>query len=461
MKKSEQFFTALLVPVDYLMILLAGFLAYQTRFASQVTEIRPIMFSLPLAKYFLIVAVVAALWILIFSLVGLYNIRKIRRLIDDLSGAFLGVSTGTTAVIVYIFFRQELFSSRYIIIAAWFLSIITVTFGRFMIRTLQKRLYRYNIGVHRLVIVGNNTVSHKIANFLSSSRKTGYKIVSHIKKYDHSTLNILENINKKFGIDEMIQAEPSLGKNNVLDLIDFCDKRKIKYKFIPDLFETQATNIETMTISGYPIIEMKRTRLDGWGQIYKRVIDIVGAVFGIVVLSPIFVIISTIIKLDSRGPIFVRLRRVGVEGEFDLYKFRSMVQNAHKMKKNLLKYSERRGPLFKMKDDPRVTRVGKFLRRFRLDEFPQLFNVFKGEMSLIGPRPHEPEEVAQYQKHHFRVLTIKPGMSGMAQVSGASDLDFEDEVKLDTYYIENWSLKMDLQILFKTFFVMFKTHGAF
>lgn len=461
MKKSELIFTAILIPVDFLMVLIAATLAYYSRFTSQATEIRPVMFDLPYDRYMFLVLIVAAAWIVIFALIGLYNIKKIRKFVDDLAGAFLGVSAGVMGLIIYVFFQQELFSSRYIIIAAWLLSIITVTFGRFAVRSLQKLLYRYSIGIHRVVIVGRNQASQKIIRSMTSKPSSGFILVSNIKNYGPETAGILEKINRKPGIDELIQADPKLPKSANLTLINFCDERKIAYKFIPDLFETQATNICTKTISGFPIIEMMQTPLDGWGQILKRAIDIIGSVFGLIILSPMFLIIAMAIKLNSPGSVFVKLRRVGAEKEFNLYKFRSMIKDAHKMKKDLLKFSERKGPLFKMANDPRVTGVGKFLRKYRLDEFPQLFNVFLGQMSLIGPRPHEPEEVAQYKRHHKKVLAIKPGMSGMAQISGASDIDFEDEVKLDTYYIENWSLKLDLQIFLKTFVVVFKAQKTY
>ena len=147
---------------------------------------------------------------------------------------------------------------------------------------------------------------------------------------------------------------------------------------------------------------------------------------------------------------------------FKLYKFRSMIEGAHDLKKDLLKYNERKdgGPLFKMRNDPRVTRVGRVLRKTRIDEFPQLFNVLKGEMSLVGPRPHEPEEVAQYEKHHKKLLAIKPGMTGMAQIYGSSDLPFEQETKLDTYYIENWSLFLDIKILLRTLALLLRDRSA-
>ena len=155
------------------------------------------------------------------------------------------------------------------------------------------------------------------------------------------------------------------------------------------------------------------------------------------------------------------LKRISQRQEFDLYKFRSMIKNAEELKKNLMEYNERKdGPLFKMKNDPRITRIGRFLRKYRIDELPQLFNVLRGEMSLVGPRPHQPDEIEKYEKHHKKVLLIKPGMTGMAQISGSSDLPFEEEVKLDTYYIENWSLSKDIYILLKTLIVLFKDRSA-
>ncbi|MEK7493684.1 MAG: sugar transferase, partial [Patescibacteria group bacterium] len=171
---------------------------------------------------------------------------------------------------------------------------------------------------------------------------------------------------------------------------------------------------------------------------------------------------AVLIKLDSEGPVFVALDRITLGKKFAMYKFRSMVDNAHEMKDQLTEFNERKdgGPLFKMHDDPRITRVGRFLRKTRIDELPQLFNVLKGEMSLVGPRPHEPEEVGQYERHHKKLLVVKAGMTGMAQISGSSNLPFEEEVKLDTYYIENWSLFLDIKILLKTIILVFRDRSA-
>ena len=226
----------------------------------------------------------------------------------------------------------------------------------------------------------------------------------------------------------------------------------------------QKTNIEVQSAVGIPIITLKPTPLDGWGGILKRLFDIVGALFGLIIFSPIFLIIAIAIKLDSKGTIIFkylddgsRVKRVGEKGElFNFYKFRSMYPNTHNLRyTELADQNVREGsPMVKIKDDPRITKVGKFIRKTSLDELPQLWNVLKGEMSLVGPRPHLPEEVAKYKNHHKFVLSLKPGITGLAQISGRSNLDFEKEIQLDTYYIETWSIWLDIKIIIKTFGVV-------
>ena len=210
------------------------------------------------------------------------------------------------------------------------------------------------------------------------------------------------------------------------------------------------------------MIEIKRTPLDGWGRILKRITDTFSSAIILLVLSPLLICVAIIIKLDSPGPVFYRSERVGErERRFGLYKFRSMVENAHAMKPELMKYNERNdGPLFKMKNDPRITRFGKFIRRTSLDELPQLYNILRGEMSMVGPRPHEPEEVRRYQKEQRKLLAIKPGITGLAQISGRSELNFNEEARLDIYYIEHWSPLLDFKILLRTPWVVLSAKSA-
>lgn len=196
-------------------------------------------------------------------------------------------------------------------------------------------------------------------------------------------------------------------------------------------------------------------------EICKRIIDIIGAGSGLLLLSPVIAIVACAVKFTSKGPVFFSQKRVGKKGQlFDMYKFRSMVVNAEELKEKLANQNEMSGPMFKMKDDPRVTKVGKFIRKTSLDELPQLWNILKGDMSLVGPRPSLPKEVNQFEKWMYKRLTVKPGLTCYWQVSGRNNIDFEDWMKLDISYVEDRNLWIDIKLIFKTFFVLFGDKNA-
>lgn len=208
-------------------------------------------------------------------------------------------------------------------------------------------------------------------------------------------------------------------------------------------------------------VENESTRGFSFYEVIKRVIDVVCSFVGVLVLSPLFIIIAIIIKFTSKGPVFFSQKRVGRDGkEFKMYKFRSMVVNAEELKEKLVAQNEMSGPMFKMKDDPRVTRVGKFIRKTSIDELPQLFNVLKGDMSLVGPRPSLPKEVAQFEDWMYRRLEVKPGLTCYWQVSGRNNIDFEDWMKLDIKYVDERNLWIDIRLIFKTVGVLFGDKNA-
>ena len=193
----------------------------------------------------------------------------------------------------------------------------------------------------------------------------------------------------------------------------------------------------------------------------KRLLDIICSLLGLIILSPVLLIVAILIKLESKGPVVFSQKRVGLNGEeFKMYKFRSMVQNAEELKEKLAKQNEMSGPMFKMKDDPRVTKVGKFIRKTSIDEIPQLINVLKGDMSLVGPRPSLPKEVEKFEPWMLDRLSVKPGLTCYWQVSGRNNIDFEDWMKLDLQYVEDRSFLVDLKLIFKTFFVLFGDKNA-
>lgn len=467
MKKSELMFNVLLVPIDFLMIILAGVLAYYVRFAPQIAVLRPVGFEMDYASFMEIIFAMAPIFIGFLAFFGLYSLSSVRKFWREMLRVIAGVSASFMFILFMIFLFREEFPSRFIFFAAWLLAILTIVVGRTVVRFVQGYAARkYSFGFHRLVLVGSNTIMKTIQNEINHNRTLGYKVVRKLKKLD---IELLGKLYKDPGIDEIILCSSDMDKDEVQMLLDFCREKNIVFKFVPDMFQSQAALFEMETLSDITLIEVKRTPLDGWGRVIKRVIDLVLSLVAIVVLSPLFLLVALGVKLDSAGPVYARLDRVGQGKKFKLYKFRSMYRGAHRMKYNpdgtlseeFKKLNERgEGPLFKTHHDPRVTRFGKFIRRTRLDEFPQLFNVLRGEMSLVGPRPHEPEEVAKYEKRHRKLLTIKPGITGMSQVNGSSDLDFEREVKLDVYYIENWSLFLDLTLLVKTFLIFLEGDDA-
>lgn len=463
MKRSELIFTAILVPVDFVMLVLAGLVAYGLRTSSLIAQWRPVMFSfnLPFERYFGLVFLVSLIWLAVFGFVGLYSMKRNNKLIEEFIRIVVAASAGLMVVIVYIFIKREFFDSRFLILGAWMLAIFFVSWGRLLVRAVQKYLIgRYNFGVHNVVVVGGDGISQEIIAEIQSRPSLGYRLTKYFENLD------LEEINKTatdFCVDDVILANPDFPREKVLELIDFCEEEKINFKFVPNLFQALTTNIDFDTLAAVPLIELKRTALDGWGKIIKRMIDIFGATFAMIIFSPIMAAIAILIKLDSRGPVIYKNERVGPKKNFNTYKFRSMKiehctgflydrsGQADSFENELIeKQSSRSGPVYKIAHDPRRTALGRFLEKTSLDELPQFFNVLLGNMSLVGPRPHQPKEVAKYEKWHKKVFNIKPGVTGLAQISGRSEIDFDEEVKIDTYYIENWSLGLDFKILLKT-----------
>ncbi|MFX1821901.1 sugar transferase [Pseudarthrobacter sp. CC4] len=230
----------------------------------------------------------------------------------------------------------------------------------------------------------------------------------------------------------------------------------------PALTDIAGPRIHTQQVAGLPLIHVTTPTLEGGQRVVKRLFDVTVSGLLIVLSAPVMLFVAALIKLDDKGPIFFKQERVGIEGiPFRMYKFRSMVTDAEQRLKDLRHRTDGNGVLFKMKNDPRVTRVGQFLRKFSLDELPQLFNIFSGSMSLVGPRPPLPSEVEEYEHDVRRRLLVKPGLTGLWQVSGRSDLSWQDSVRLDLYYVENWSLAGDLLILIKTFRAVFRSAGAY
>lgn len=461
MRRLDIITAAISVPLDFAMVLLAALTAYSLRFSGSIAALRPAIAELPSRDFFALSLGIAVLWVLCMAIAGLYSFRP-RQAIAEVGRIIIASSAAVTTIILTIFFRRELFSSRFIVLAGWLLAILYITVARIIVRAVVSMLKRRGIGLQKLVVIGSGSIADQIISDLYAGRREGFVLVGRIPEFDANGQTQLNAMIAEKHPDALLLATASLPQADLLVLLNVSEREHLDFAYVADLFATHAGHLEVRTMFGQPVVEVKRTRLDGWGRIWKRTFDIVVAAVLLAILLPFFIIFGLLIVLDSRGPIFARLVRTGErEKPFTLVKFRSMIQNAHALKPTLMDKNERGdGPLFKMAHDPRVTRVGRFLRRTSIDELPQLWNVLAGQMSLIGPRPHEPEEVARYQPWHRKLLTIKPGMTGMAQVNGRASLSFDDEARLDIAYLENWSFATDLMILLRTFRVVFSRRAA-
>ncbi len=459
MRRLDLALTALLPPLDLIALLAAATTAYALRVSQPFLEARPILQEIPFTDYLLTSLPFILVWMGCYLLAGLYSAKR-TPLWQDFGRIVLASTAGVMILIATIFFRREVTASRFLVLAVWGLAIGYSFIGRILIRTARYILLSRGVGHQCLAIIGTGHVADSLSFLYKQRPSLGYTVVKRYKAWNKAVREELKELHDKRRVDGVLLAEPSPSKEEALDLIAFTEEQHLTFRYLADTFAARFTRIDVSTEEGIPIIEPKRTPLDGWGRITKRVFDVIVASLMLAIASPIMIITAILIKLDSRGTVFFsklpngkNVERVGEHGHpFHYFKFRSMVADQHFMRYNELADLNMRvdGPLVKTKNDPRITRVGRVIRKWSIDELPELILVILGRMSLVGPRPHYPEEVAKYTPEQRRVLGIKPGITGMAQVSGRSDLTFDEEVRLDTWYIEHWSLWLDLVILFKT-----------
>ena len=469
MKRSELAFTLARVPTDFLALAAAGTAAYYSRFFPAFTALRPVVFDLSFERYLAFLFPVVCVWILVFAFAGLYSTR-LKSISHEFVRLALACSSSMAIVFAISFFSRILFESRFIALAAWIFSVLFVFLMRLSIRGLQRSLLWLGIGVHRIILIGHTSASKTLKELFEKNLRFGYQVVASFPSFTKEVTEKIRKLKHQDKADEIFLADPEASKQTVLELLQFSDTEHLEFSYSADLFAAAIGRSYVHTYAGIPIIEVKKTPLDGWGAIYKRGFDIMGSTVLILLTLPVQLLTAVALFIEQPGNVFfsrfpngAKAQRVGLRGKpFPYFKFRSMIKNAHLLRHDpefLKKYGNERegGPLFKLKDDPRVTPVGRFIRKYSVDEIPEFYLVLIGRMSLVGPRPHLPEEVEHYKPHHKKVLTIRPGITGMAQTSGRAELDFEDEVRLDTYYIEHWSPWLDLYLLLKTpWVVLFK-----
>ncbi|CUT02926.1 undecaprenyl-phosphate glucose phosphotransferase [Candidatus Chrysopegis kryptomonas] len=409
-------------------------------------------------EFLIPMVVISVYWLILFWLFGLYQSWYAKSRLDEVISILKTVTFGVLFLFFAIFIddisTNAPANSRLLILIYWFLMLFFTSVGRVGIRTLQRKLLEKGIGARNTLIVGFNEKGKEIFDLLKKYPALGYRVVGFIRTDkrrggEYAGVKVLGNVDgineiiKKYDVKEIIFALDSNEHDKLLDLIGRCDE-EVNFKIVPDLYDAISGLARTNQIYGFPLIEIMPELMKPWEKVAKRLIDIVVSLVVLVVGLPLWILIAILIKLDSRGPIIYKQERVGKDGKiFTLYKFRSMYENAEAMT----------GPTWATKNDPRVTRIGKILRKLHLDEIPQFFNVLKGDMSLIGPRPERPMFVEKLSKEiplYKRRLKVKPGITGWAQVKYKYDESIEDvkkKLQYDLFYIENMSLRMDLKII--------------
>jgi exopolysaccharide biosynthesis polyprenyl glycosylphosphotransferase len=469
MKKSELIFNLVSIPVDAISLALAGIVSFNLR-KHFLEVVGPIMYRLDLNEFLVLMYKIIPALILIFALLGLYNLKGTRKFIKEFGKILIGTSLGLLLVILLFFFNQSIFPSRFIILATWGLGIVMVVLGRVILKIIQAQLFKKGIGLHRVVMISGPSQDALVLEEVFKNKVHGYQVVADFE-YDDKLIDILEEYQSQNKIDEIMQGNPLLKESDNLKLVQFARNKGLKFSFVPNLFEVQRNIIETDQLNGVPIISLKNTPLDGWGKVSKRLVDILASLICLIITSPIFLLILFAIKIDSKGKFIYSALRGGCGNNFKFYKFRTMYshlsvgeeyggQEAEKIRQELWQKNDRGGkdgPFLKIKHDPRVTKVGRFLRRSKLDEIPQFWNVLIGDMSMVGPRAHVLDEVERYRSRYYRMFSVKPGIFGLSQTAQMNwaDLPFEEEIRLNTFYIENWSLWLDIKILAESFWLLF------
>jgi exopolysaccharide biosynthesis polyprenyl glycosylphosphotransferase len=339
--------------------------------------------------------------------------------------------------------------------------------ARFITNVYFNRAGQNSFGTRRLLVIADEKRGKVVLDALSYQLSMGHEIVDWLScgqngKFSPEPLKELPQFLAEREIDEVVFAFPPDWPIELASLLDVCSKMGINARILPRFWDPQERTIDVDCCQGIPFLTMYVNNFNATGLLYKRLLDIVGSSFGTLLFFLLYPVVAIAIKCDSPGPVMFRQDRVGLHGRiFKVFKFRSMYVDAEERKRELAAENEMQGPMFKLANDPRITRVGKFLRKTSLDELPQFLNVLRGEMSLVGTRPPTPQEVQQYQLWHRKRISAKPGITGLWQVSGRNRItDFSEVVRLDCRYMEHWSFRDDLIILMKTVWVVLARKGA-
>lgn len=484
MKKHEIIFWVLRVPLDFIIILVSFFIAKKIRL---ITDLIP-WINLPIqtidnGALFNFALFGSFLYIFVLAMHSLYFIKitssKIKEFLEIIRYGFYWLMFFLVAIFLWKWIIYETEIPRLIVLFTFIIGTTLVILERIILNNIEYYLTNKWILSKRKLIIISNKQKDKIKEILLDIKSANiYQIIWYANKTDTKIHGIkylwsIEDIKHIFETkkcDELLYIDSDFSKKDLLNLWELTRIFWIRYRYITNSFDITRTNTTLSLIHNIPAIEIKNTPLDNWWKVIKRVFDIISAIIWIILLSPIYLITAILIKIDEpNAPIIYKNARIWQNGKkFNLYKFRYMkweycTKSAYNINDGAIEYekelikkkSTRNGPLYKIKNDPRKTKIWKVIEKYSIDELPQFFNVLIGNMSLVWPRPHQPREVKNYSLEQKRLLTIKPWITWMAQVNGRENNDFKTETWFDIFYIENWSMLLDLKIILKTFSVVF------
>ncbi len=474
--RNTKFYSLMLMAADFIVLAAVFAIAYYVR-----TQLDPrsLLYAVFVKEYVVGFTIIAPVWILIFASLGLYSGNVYNRRLIEWSRIMLGSFLGVLLVIGWEYITNvHIFPARLVALYVLLGSALALIFVREVIRLIRNELYRYGKGVSRVLIVGNSAATTDILETLAGTKTSGYQVVAyagpagvlpaHLGISHYSRVeDALKDI-EKLRITTIIQTDLYDSEDRNHKILGAAQINHIQYNFIPGEPEFYTGKNTIDVFLGYPMITVSQTPLIGWGAIVKRCFDFVTSLILFIPIGFVILVIALLQKILNPGPVFYMSKRLSKFSKpIDLFKFRTMGAQYGK-KDASLEFEDMGRPDLaaeyrknhKVDNDPRVTRFGQFLRSTSLDEFPQLFNVIRGDLSLVGPRPILPQEVNFNPSRTAVLHSVKSGVTGLWQVSGRSELSFEERIELELYYAQNWSFWLDLRILFKTIGVVLRKTGA-
>ena len=452
-EQANLVFAVTLVALDAVMTCLAFLIAYLLR----PLDGNPNQIILPFSSYVGMMLLSVAALIVVFFFYKLYHLRRGMSRLDELYALLPAVSIGVIAgvALTAFIYRTDVDYPRTMIVLFWFFALVMVGVGRIAHHTVRSTLYARGWGESKVLIVGAGDAGNLILEKIHDSPSLGYRPIGFLDdgRVGQTVFRLpvlgqideLGTIVERYGIDEVIVALPEASHNELLSVISRCEDGRVSIKVFPDVFQIMASEVNVGDLNGLPLLTMRDVALRGWRLTLKRIVDMIGSAIILVFISPFLLLIALLVKLDSPGPALYSQERMGLDASpFPCFKFRSMRADAE----------AETGPVWATKDDPRRTRIGRWLRKYSLDELPNFVNVFLGHMSLVGPRPERPVFVEQFRQMVPRYMERhreKAGITGWAQVNGLrGDTSIWERTKYDLYYIEHWSLWFDFKILILT-----------